>query len=190
MASNDLMTHDEVNSTLREYEKAREDAFNAVTEITAEAPPDLNPNSLDANALGVYYDQCGAWHEHLLRLQAKSKLNLRAADKQLALIEAYLSSVLFAGAKEKEKMSMILLNPDYVSYDLAREMEAATLGLLDAHVDAMSRRLGRISRHITLRQGQQGMTDRRTNVLGSTLQGHGPPPITGRSPNDPNRRVR
>jgi hypothetical protein len=170
------MNHDDVDAQLRDHGRARAEALAAVAELTKEAPPDLNPNTLDAGALGMYYDQCGAWHEHLLRLQAKSQLSLRAADKQLGLIEAYLSAVLFAGTKEKDKAALIVLNPDYASYDLAREAEAAMLGLLDAHVDAMSRRIARISRHITLRQGQQGITDRRSNVLGTTMQGHGPPP--------------
>lgn len=167
---------EEVETSLQVYNAIREAAVATVLDVIKHAPADKDPGELKATELGQYFDACGAWHEHLTKVLAEAKLTLRSAEKQLTLIEAYLSTVTFAGVKDKDKSAMMSINKDFIDYDVERENASAVVDLLEAQVSAFSRRLQRISRHVTLRVDQQQHAGRLGNVL--SAQVGAPPPAT------------
>lgn len=167
---------DRIRQAVNDYEGMRNAAYLEV-KLLAEngSPPEQDPGRQNASQLGDYFDRCGAWHENLLRCIAEVSAEVKTTTKQRNLVASYLTTNLYSSASAKDKPDLVNTNADYLSFDANLTYLVTKLELLEAQADAMSRRLGRISRHITLRQGQQPLNDRRANVLGATAQsGYGP----------------
>lgn len=177
VAGNGDSEQDRIRAAVASYEEMRKAAYQEVTLLVEQgSPAEQDPGKQDARHLGDYFDRCGAWHEYLLRTIAETGAEVKAVTKQRNVVASYLTSNVYASAATKDKSDLVNTNADYLAFDTTLTYLTTKLELLEAHADAMSRRLGRISRHITLRQGQQPMVDRRSNVLGSALGGYGPMP--------------
>lgn len=170
-----------VDKSLVGYQHAKDTALQDFRKVLDEAPEELDPGAMSSKDLGAYYDRCGQWHEHLLRVTAENAVVRTSLRKQLALVSAYLTTHVFASAKEKERSDLITTHPDFLCYDTALVYWDFLQALLEAQLDGMSRRLARISRHITLKQVQQPIGDRRDNVL-SARTGYGTPAGLQRPP--------